>query len=348
MTSTTHPTPGRTLRVWQFLAVVIGYLVIVQGLAIALAAGDDDRGAIGSVDALVRGIVVPVGIGAAYVLVVTAFLGKWQRLFTDPRRLRPWTWWLVAALGLGILAIANYGGLAAAGLLHALVLLVAVLLVGFSEELLFRGIGLDTFRAGGRREVMVAVWSSLAFGLAHGTNAVVTGDVPGALLQVVLTTTVGAVLYLVLRVTGSLVAAMAAHALWDFSVLSTQIDLSNTHDIVNAAPIVIIGILVTVMFLRKRLTREPAHAVGAKIDEIRDAIARLRAAATHDDDAPRGEVADRLARRFEGIDGPADARAAARDALRLYRGGMGSFSDTGTAVMDAAVERLRRALERAV
>ncbi|WP_341935862.1 hypothetical protein MRBLWO14_001537 [Microbacterium sp. LWO14-1.2] len=84
------------------------------------------------------------------------------------------------------------------------------------------------------------------------------------------------------------------------------------------------------------------------LDEIRDAIARLRAAATHDDDTPRGEVADRLARQFEGLDGPADVRAAARDALRLYRGGMGSFSDTGTAVMDAAVERLRRALRRAV
>lgn len=93
---------------------------------------------------------------------------------------------------------------------------------------------------------------------------------------------------------------------------------------------------------------EAVPPASRPLDEIRDAIAQLRAAATHDHDAPRGEVADRLARRFEGIDGPADVCAAARGALRLYRGGMGSFSDTGTAVMDAAVERLRRALERAV
>lgn len=249
----TETTPRRPMRVWQFLLIVIGYLVIVQGLSLALSAGDEDGGAVGSVDTITRGIIVPVGVGAAYIVAVVAILGRWQRIFSVPRRLRPWSWWLLVVLGLGMLGITNYGGLETAGLLHALALLVAVLMVGFAEELLFRGIGADVFRTGKRTELRVAIWTSLIFGLAHGTNAIVTGDIAGAALQVVLTTLTGAVFFLVFRITGALVAAMLAHGLWDFSVLSTQIDLAMPHELVNAAPVVIVGILLIVAIFRKRL-----------------------------------------------------------------------------------------------
>ena len=84
------------------------------------------------------------------------------------------------------------------------------------------------------------------------------------------------------------------------------------------------------------------------LDEIRHAIVQLRAAATHDNDVSRGEVADRLGRQFDGIDNPRELRTTAANALHLYRGGMGSFQDTGTAVMDAAVNRLRHALSQAI
>ena len=83
------------------------------------------------------------------------------------------------------------------------------------------------------------------------------------------------------------------------------------------------------------------------LDEIRHAIVQLRAAATHDNDESRGEVADRLGRQIDGIDNPRELRTTAANALHLYRGGMGSFQDTGTAVMDAAVIRLRHALSQA-
>ena len=93
---------------------------------------------------------------------------------------------------------------------------------------------------------------------------------------------------------------------------------------------------------------EVVPTTAESLEEIRDAIAQLRAAATHDDDASRGEVANRLRRQFDGIDNPIELRTAVANALHLYRGGMGSCQDTGTAVMDAAVTRLRHALGQAI
>ena len=245
--------PGRRVAIWQFLVAVVGYLVIVQGLTIALASSGTGDHTVGSVDALVRSVVVPVGVGAAFVVVIAAWHGGWQRLFVVPR-LRRWTLVLVALLLVGIVAVTNYGGLAEVGLLHALVLLVAVLLVGFAEELLFRGIGVDAFRGAGHRERSVAIWTSVIFGLAHGSNAAITGDVPAAVLQVALTTLTGALFYVVLRSTGMLVVSMAAHGLWDFGILSTQLDPSDPHALVNAAPVLVIVILLAVVVRRRRLT----------------------------------------------------------------------------------------------
>lgn len=83
------------------------------------------------------------------------------------------------------------------------------------------------------------------------------------------------------------------------------------------------------------------------LEEIRDAIEQLRAAASHDNDVSRGQVADWLERQIDGIHDADELNAIAADAMRLFRGGMGSFQDTGTAGMDAAVKRLRHVLHQA-
>ena len=63
--------------------------------------------------------------------------------------------------------------------------------------------------------------------------------------------------------------------------------------------------------------------------------------------ASRGAVARNLAARFSGVTDRSTLRAAARESLALFRGGMGSFQDVGTASMADAVERLHRALSGA-
>ena len=81
--------------------------------------------------------------------------------------------------------------------------------------------------------------------------------------------------------------------------------------------------------------------------EIRGALNQLSRTAQAEQDASRGAVARNLATRFSGVTDRAALREAARESLALFRGGMGSFQDVGTAPMADAVERLHRALSRA-
>lgn len=79
---------------------------------------------------------------------------------------------------------------------------------------------------------------------------------------------------------------------------------------------------------------------------IRDAIDGLGVAARQDDDEPRARTAHWLTSLFDGVKSQEDLAAAVTEANRVFRGGMGSFTDVGTEVMHQAVERLRTALRR--
>jgi hypothetical protein len=81
--------------------------------------------------------------------------------------------------------------------------------------------------------------------------------------------------------------------------------------------------------------------------EIRGAVDQLSRTARTEQDASRGTVARNLAAKYSGVTDRAALREAARESLALFRGGMGSFQDVGTAPMSDAVERLHRALSRA-
>lgn len=80
------------------------------------------------------------------------------------------------------------------------------------------------------------------------------------------------------------------------------------------------------------------------LDEVREAIATLHRAVVHDRDSRRSHTADWLDSLFSDIETPAQLRESANEALKLYRGGMGSFQDVGTAVMAQAVDGLHAAL----
>ena len=89
-------------------------------------------------------------------------------------------------------------------------------------------------------------------------------------------------------------------------------------------------------------------SVADSVDEIRSAIVHLRSAAIHDEDSPRVQSAEHLELRFAGIVNSQELHAAARDALRLYGGGMGGFQDVGTPAMASAITRLSEALRHAI
>jgi len=253
--TTPHSAVHRRLRIWHFLVVAIAYIALVQGVTLAMTAGQDSGYAEPtSIDGIVRSVVVPVGLGLVLVLAVTGWFGLWDQVFVERRRFRRWTLVLPVVLLLVAGVVTNWSGLGAKGSAFALLLFVALMMVGFGEELLFRGIGVAAFRQHGLSERQVGLWTTVVFGVAHGSNVVTAG--PAALVQILLTAATGCVFYLVLRSTGTLLASMAAHGLWDFSVISTQVDPDSTSPLVNVAGVALAVILVGAFIARRHLARE--------------------------------------------------------------------------------------------
>ncbi|MHA7284503.1 DUF6966 domain-containing protein [Arthrobacter sp. TMS2-4] len=87
------------------------------------------------------------------------------------------------------------------------------------------------------------------------------------------------------------------------------------------------------------------RTVGALRDEIIAATAELRTVAQAEHDEARAHVADWLDGLFAGVTEEKELQEASTKALTLYRGGMGSFQDVGTAASEHVVRGLRAALE---
>lgn len=162
-------------------------------------------------------LALPLVIGSA-VLIGFALSVRWlprPLLGRQPVPARPWMWAAVVLVLIPVLLrlfgtdYSRYSG----GVIAATFLSGA--LVGFSEELLTRGVVVTLLRRRGYQEWSVAALSSLLFALAHSLN-VFTGQALGAVgFTLLYTFCFGVLMYLVMRVTGSIVWAMLLHALTD-------------------------------------------------------------------------------------------------------------------------------------
>lgn len=97
------------------------------------------------------------------------------------------------------------------------------ILVGISEELMFRGLLLSAFtKEWGFKKAAIAV--ILIFGAIHILNAISTGKLLAGFMQAFMAMSTG-ILFLAYRVkNGTIIIAMILHAIWDFMVFI----LSNT------------------------------------------------------------------------------------------------------------------------
>lgn len=161
-------------------------------------------------------LVVPMAVLAALLLALTSWLGWWRPVLSEDL---PAARWLLAvpalflAGALGNLALTAWGSRPLALVAY---LALGALLVGFSEEIVFRGLMVVGLRDR-YGEALVCLYSSLAFGLLHGVNFFLGQGLADTLGQVVFAFFVGIVLYVARRATGTILACMALHALWDFS-----------------------------------------------------------------------------------------------------------------------------------
>ena len=97
-----------------------------------------------------------------------------------------------------------------------LVVIASGVLVGFAEEMLFRGVFLRSMRTNGRTEAVAALWTAIAFGLFHLPNLLVGAGATQA-VQILLAAASGATLYVFRRHRGVILTAMIAHGIWDMS-----------------------------------------------------------------------------------------------------------------------------------
>jgi len=201
--------------------IAVGYALLFLALEAIMGVGYDEIGT--TTDSIVKGIVVPVGIVAVVLIVVTTWLGWWRpalrELPTDPAR--PPRWLLIVPILVFIATLlgidfSNLGDMGAAMILW---LAIGTALVGFSEEIAYRGLAVVGFR-GGYSEVRVWLFTSILFGLLHGVNVVLGQGAVLTVRQVIFAFVIGSVFYAIRRISGTIVVAMVVHALWDFGTFT--------------------------------------------------------------------------------------------------------------------------------
>ena len=171
---------------------------------------------------IVRGIVLPIGVGALLLVVAVTWFGWWEPAMLPGVTAPAWT--LVVPVLVALVAVVNVASIdwrsPQARLLPLLV--VGVALVGFAEELVTRGQLAVGLREGGAGELVVWLVTSLLFGLLHGINALFGQSGRQTVVQVVAAFFAGTAFFVTVAATGTLIAAMLLHALWDLGTLGSQ------------------------------------------------------------------------------------------------------------------------------
>jgi membrane protease YdiL (CAAX protease family) len=222
------------------LLVFLGYLVVLF-VAGRFFAGDAEYGDVAESAENTRDMVaLPVACAAVYLTIVTSVLGWWRPAIFEPRRRAPLAKWLwaipVLAIVFPIADIARSEHRGEFTTTHWWWLGIGIALVGYSEELMTRGLLLVGMRAEWvERKVFLA--TTLLFALMHGLNALGGQDIGTTIKQILSVIPMAILFYVVRRVTGSLVWSMVSHFLVDFSLIVfggtsatlNQLDTSGTR-----------------------------------------------------------------------------------------------------------------------
>lgn len=245
-----------TPKVWIGLLIAVGYLFIILPIQKLSGIPYQDFGA--SADNLYRSAIISMAAGAIALIIVTSLLGWWRPALYD-NTLQRWTykWPIIAPLFLLLGAIANLFStdFSKFDAKFILILITFGLLVGFCEEITYRGLLLTSLRSK-LSEGWVCILTSIIFGLIHGSNIVLGQDILTTITQFFFAALMGFSLYIVRRVTGSLIWAMLLHGLWDVSVFMSEYSSADNNglgglSIMVAAPLSIIFLFIVFRKIKK-------------------------------------------------------------------------------------------------
>jgi membrane protease YdiL (CAAX protease family) len=211
----------RDLSAWQFLALVIAYLAVIQGGGRLIGHGIDGDDGLKTAENFSQTMLIPIALSALLAIVAATWLRWWPEIVHDRRPVQRWVRIVPLSLLIAALVGASWGNLLDQDAELVLLLVALVCLVGFTEELMFRGIGLVMFRRMGLTEGKAALYSSVAFGAVHLSNALATGAT--AIFQATVVSFSGYLFYLTRRWATVIWPAMLVHASQDFTFLSGQL-----------------------------------------------------------------------------------------------------------------------------
>lgn len=260
--STSASQAAESQRTWRVapsvpiaIGVFIAYVVVFIGLSATSGIAYDQWFASGG--NAFRAAVLPL-LGGSAVLIAFLLWARWDWVFKDPARLRMYGFLWVPMILFAIGIIVHFTGVnwerVPTDLLLAI--LAAGVLVGFAEETLFRGIVLRSLRTNGRAEAWVMLISSLWFGFFHLTNIANGSSAATTIVQCVIASASGVVLYLFRRWRGLLVFGMVAHGVWDISSFFPVREggTANTNLAVQGVIVICAVIAAIIVIVRDRTT----------------------------------------------------------------------------------------------
>lgn len=196
---------------------------------------------------VMRGIVPMVGLSLIWGLFVSWHSGWLRPIYTrQPASAMPRFLWLLPLCWFGLCLIrfvsspwtnfdATYLG----------ILAFAMVLVGFNEETLFRGILAYGARGSGPwSEARTMLVSALGFGLFHLPNLLVGQALTPTLIQVTYAFLMGITLSVSMRLSRSILLPVAMHALWDFTTFT-----SKSHPPSTALSLTSLVLMITILIL---------------------------------------------------------------------------------------------------
>jgi membrane protease YdiL (CAAX protease family) len=224
-----------TPNIKNSLFVFLGYLIIVAGLQKLSGVAYTD--VTQTSENMLKFIIFPVLIATIYITIFAIWSGWWKDLFKDKFKIQghKWMYLLIVFAVIGTIGNIATGTISEKTTSFILYAAIATALVGYSEELMTRGLLLRGARGSGLSEVKVFLLTSLMFGLMHALNIINGQDLKTTMVQVLLTGLSGGIYYAIFRKTGLLWVTMFLHAAWDFALLTGTSELNQTSTASDAA-----------------------------------------------------------------------------------------------------------------
>lgn len=186
------------------------------------------------------------------IVVVITFLRWWDVVLHERLRARAWVWVVVVVPLAMSLWFVDRDNVLESGASLVLGVLVISLLIGFSEELFFRGVVLTAMRDRYDREWLAALITTVIFGLSH-----FSGGIP----NIVSTLVTGFLFYWMRRVSGGILVPALVHSVYDFAIYSSYTGPSPASTDSLSLSLVLVGAVLSLLLLvLHRYAAPPASA----------------------------------------------------------------------------------------